>query len=292
MNSLNIFSYSIKDLSLMPPRIADSNKGTYGRLLCVCGSVGMAGAAYLCAKAALRTGAGLVEILTPEENRIPLQTLLPEAIVTVYSADEPQAEIIDAALSRADAVAVGCGMGISRQSLFVLSRVLRTCTLPTVLDADALNLLSRNASLYKYAKGKIITPHPMEMSRLTGIKVDDITKDPLRVCREFANKHGIICVLKGHNTAVSDGTERIYVNNTGNSGMATAGSGDVLTGIIGGILAQNKSGRLTAFEVAALGVYLHGLCGDSAAASLGEYSVIASDIIACLPKILKNASQR
>lgn len=282
------FSYTHKDLSLMPRRPEDSNKGTFGRVLCVCGSRGMAGAALLCAKAALRTGAGLVEILTPEDNRIILQTALPEAIVSTYDPSSPDTALIEAAVGRADAVVCGCGLGTSRDPLFVLSRVLRICRVPLVLDADALNLIALSPSLIKYAKNAIITPHPGEMSRLTGMTVDEIQSDRENVCLSFSQKHGLVCVLKGHRTVVSDG-EKIYLNTSGNSGMATAGSGDVLAGIVGGILAQNKSGSLTTLQVAALAVYIHGLCGDIAAKNLGEYSLIASDIIDRMPKVLKDA---
>lgn len=287
---LSTFSYTHADLSLMPRREQDSNKGSFGRVLCICGSVGMAGAAYLCAKAAFRTGAGLVEVLTPEENRTVIQTLLPEAIVSVYSTDSLDISVINQAIARADAVVCGCGLGISRVSLSVLQHVLSVCHAPTVLDADALNLISRNPSLVKFMKGKIITPHPAEMSRLTAISTEDIANSRNCVCYEFAKKHSLVCALKGHRTAVSDG-DRIYVNASGNSGMATAGSGDVLAGIIGGILAQNKDAKLSLLESASLGVYIHGLCGDVAAAQLSEYSVIASDIIASLPKVLKSIPQ-
>ena len=287
MKEYTEFSYTHADLSLMPPRPTDSNKGTFGRVLCVCGSRGMAGAAYLAAKAALRTGAGLAEILTPEENRTVLQTLLPEAIVTVYDSEAPSPHTVEEAVRRADTVVCGCGLGVTRQSLTVLSHVLRATKAPTVLDADALNLLSRNPSLLKYAKGKIITPHPMEMSRLTGLSAEQINADRQTVCREFAKRHELVCVLKGHETAVSDGGGAIYINRSGNSGMATGGSGDVLAGIIGGILSQARATELSLMQTACLGVYIHGLCGDAAAAQLGEYSVIASDIIAALPRVLK-----
>ena len=239
MNTFSTFSYTKNELALMPARPQRSNKGTFGRVLCICGSYGMAGAAYLSAKAALRTGAGLVEIFTPECNRTILQTLLPEAIITAYDTENISDEIIDAALSRATAVVCGCGIGISAASRKVLARVLRNCEKPMVLDADALNLLSRNPSLLKYAKGKIITPHPAEMSRLSGKDVSEITQNIHTECFEFARNYSLTCVLKDHGTAVSDGSMRVYVNASGNSGMATAGSGDVLSGIIGGILSQN-----------------------------------------------------
>lgn len=287
MNGFDVFSYNHADLSRMPARPVDSSKGTFGRVLCVCGSRGMAGAAYLAAHAALRTGAGLAEILTPEENRVILQTLLPEAVVTAYSSDEPEPSVIEAAIGRATAVVCGCGLGVSRQSRFVLSRVLRSSDVPTLLDADALNLISRNRSLLKYATGMIITPHPLEMSRLTGLDVSEIQSDRPRICHSFARENSLICVLKGHDTVVSDGSLRLYRNTSGNSGMATAGSGDVLAGIIGGLLAQSHNSALSALETACLGVYIHGLAGDAATSKFGEYSVIASDIVDNLSTVLK-----
>ncbi len=281
------FSYTKNDLRLLPARTQESHKYTYGRVLCVCGSVGMAGAAYLAAKSVLRMGAGLVEILTPEQNRTALQTLLPEAIVTPYEHNSPDTDKTEAALTRADAIVVGCGLGVTATGRLLLSCVLRNTSAPTVLDADALNLLSKNPSLLKYAKGKIITPHMGEMSRLCGLSAEQIASDAPSVCRDFASKHDLVCVLKSHRTCVSDGGERVYINNAGNSGMATAGAGDVLAGIIGGILAQNRDGKLTNTEVASLGVYIHSLAGDTAAARLGEYSLMASDIIDALPLVTK-----
>ena len=218
-----------------------------------------------------------------------IQTLLPEGIVTVYDASSPDAVLIEAAVDRADAVVCGCGLGVSRESLFVLSRVLRRVSVPLVLDADALNLLSQSRALLKYARGAVITPHPMEMSRLTGLSVEAINADRATVCHELAAKYSLVCVLKGHNTVVSDG-DQVYINTTGNSGMATAGSGDVLAGIVGGLLSQSRNGDLSTLEVAALSVYIHGLCGDVAAEELSEYSVMATDIINALPCVLKRAT--
>ncbi len=288
MDVFSTFSYVKNDLSLMPARPQKSNKGTFGRVLCICGSHSMAGAAYLSAKAALRTGSGLVEILTPECNRTVLQTLLPEAIVTVYDSDNVSEDIIDSALSRATSVVCGCGIGVSAASRKILARVLRSCEKPTVLDADALNLIARNPSLLKYTKGKILTPHPAEASRLTGKDISEITESIPTECRGLAKKYSLTCVLKDHNTAVSDGSERVYINTTGNSGMATAGSGDVLAGIIGGILSQNRDNALSSLQAASLGVYIHGLAGDTAALTVGEYSLIASDIVDALPRVLSS----
>ncbi len=285
--AIKTFTYTSRELYLMPQRTPDSDKSYYGRLLLICGSVGMSGAAYLSAKAALRTGAGLVEILTPEENRVILQSLLPEAIVTVYDKDNIDTDKISERIARADAVVCGCGLGVYPYSRKLLAHLLRSCTVPTVLDADALNLLSRNPSLLKHAKGNIITPHLGEMSRLCGEEIESIKRSPDGHCRAFAEKHSLVCVLKGHRTLVSDGSDSLYVNSSGNSGMATAGSGDVLAGIIGGILAQGKHGTQNLLIAASLGVYIHGLCGDYAAERLGEYSLMASDIIDALPSVLR-----
>ncbi len=277
---------------MLPARDITANKGTFGRVLVVCGSRGMAGAAYLCGLAALRTGAGLVEILTPEVNLPIIQTLLPEAVVSTYDENEPSAIDIEKSVKRADAIVCGCGLGVSRASLFVLSRVLHMSAVPTVLDADALNIISRNPSLFKYCAGKIITPHPAEMSRLSKAPIEDILRDPDTAAHDLAKKYGLICVLKGHNTHVSDGTERIYVNDSGNTALATGGSGDVLAGIIGAILSQARDGKLSHLEAACLGVYIHGLCGEVCAIRHGEYSTIASDIIAALPEVLRGVFAR
>lgn len=290
LNSFSAFSFknTSETLALLPSRPTRSNKGDFGRVLCVCGSRGMAGAAYLAAKAAYRTGAGLVEIFTHESNRIALQALLPEAIVTSY--EEYSRNSLLASLGRADCVVIGCGLGVSPMSRAVLSDVLHsvdTQKTPLVIDADGLNLLAGNPSLMKYAKGAVITPHAKEMSRLSGMSVEDILKDTASVAYSFAKKQGLVCVMKDHNTVVSDGGERVYINTTGNSGMATGGSGDVLAGIIGGLLVQKRSVGAELLEDTALGVYLHGLCGDIAAAELTEYSVMASDLIDFLPRALK-----
>ena len=281
------YSYTKQNLKFMPPRRADSNKGTYGRVLCVCGSVGMAGAAAFAAKSALRAGAGLAEVLTVRENLQVIQTLVPEAIVSVYDSSSPEEDIIYAAIERADAIVIGCGLGVSRTSRAVLSRVLKAKRPATVIDADALNLISRSPSLWKYAKGAVITPHLAEMSRLIGCDVPDIKADVCGVCRKVAREREVICVLKDHRTAVSDGSERIYLNTSGNSALSTGGSGDVLAGILGGIFAQAQNSDRSVIELTCLGVYIHGLCGETAAFKLSEYSVIASDIIDAIPQVLR-----
>ena len=282
-----VFSHGEEILSLLPPRQESFNKGDCGRLLLICGSEGMCGAAFLAAKAAYRTGAGLVRILTPKENLIPIQTAIPEAIVTVYDGKDPDRSLIEDAIAWADAMVIGCGLGKARASAKILSAALRAADIPTVVDADGLNLIQESPSLGKYLEGKIITPHLLEAERISGYPREDMSADIPRYAQKISEKFGCVCVLKDHRTAVADGTYGVYRNETGNSGMATAGSGDVLAGIIGGLLAQNRSGALSLAQVATLGVYLHGKAGDHAAERLGEYSLMASDIIDCLPYAIK-----
>lgn len=290
MNNVRILDINEKSLPKLPKREPRSHKGSFGRLLCVCGSEGMSGAAYLSAKAAYRTGAGLVEILTCESNRVILQTLIPEAIVTAYDTEEPDIRTVCDAVCRADAIVIGCGLGRSRTAAKILGCVLRQHKCPMIIDADALNIISERETLIKYANGAIITPHFKEMSRLTGLSVEEISDNTAKVADDFAREHDLVCLLKDHRTAVSRGDGEVYLNTTGNSGMATGGSGDVLSGIIGGILAQNKDGALSALDVAVLSAYIHGLAGDIAADKLGEYSLMASDIINALPEAIKSLS--
>jgi len=273
----------------LPARPERSCKGDFGRVLCVCGSSGMAGAAFLCAKAAYRTGAGLVEIFTHECNRAILQTLIPEAIVSVYTDDYTQNDLLPS-LEKADCIIMGCGLGITPLSRKILSDTLHNAYAgekKLVLDADALNLLARNPSLLKYARGAVITPHAKEMERLCGRSVKDILDSTADTAHEFAKKHSLICILKDHETIISDGSNIIYQNTTGNSGMATGGSGDVLAGIVGALLAQHRNSSAMTVDTAALAVYIHGLCGDIASEKLSEYSLMASDVIAAIPLALK-----
>lgn len=270
--------------SLLPERPVRSNKATFGKVLCLAGSYCMSGAAYLCAKAAYRSGTGMVRVFTPEENRVIIQTSLPEALVSVYDSNSPDVSELIEGIRWADVVVAGPGLGRSEGALALLTALLRNTVKALVLDADALNLISENPKLWETVpRGTVITPHPGEMSRLCGCSIDEILRDVSGICQGFAHAHGVVCVLKDHATAVSDG-EEIYVNSTGNSGMATAGSGDVLAGIIGALLGQG----MTPFAAAAIGVRIHGMAGDAAADLLGEYSVMASDIIDCIPKVMKN----
>ncbi len=276
--------FSTKSISsLLPERPVRSNKATFGKILIAAGSYCMSGAAYLSAKAAYRTGAGLVRVLTPEENRIIIQASLPEAILSIYDKDSADGEVVTNAVKWADVVAVGPGIGTSEEAEKLLLTVLKGSAKPIVIDADGLNIIAKNPRLWELVpKGSVITPHPGEMSRLCDCPIEDILADTEGICRGFAKAHGVVCVLKDHATVISNG-EEIYFNSTGNSGMATAGSGDVLTGMIAALMAQG----MPPFAAAAVGVRAHGMAGDIAAEVLCEYSLMASDIVDNIHKVLK-----
>ena len=258
----------------LPPRQDESNKGDYGKLLVIAGSHNMCGAAYLAAKAAYRSGTGLVYIYTDECNRISLQELLPEAVLYTYTSDHWEEEQLSEILEGKTAVAIGPGMGQSVCAGKITQAVLRN-PLPKVIDADALNLLAKHPNWYHILQGPaIVTPHPAEMGRLNGMSVQNIQSDRSAYAAAYAKAHQVITVLKGNRTIVTDGVDE-YRNTSGNHGMATAGSGDVLTGIIGAFLAQ----KMDPFEAARLGVYVHGLAGDAARKERGTYSMMAGDIV-------------
>ncbi|MCD8198004.1 MAG: NAD(P)H-hydrate dehydratase [Lachnospiraceae bacterium] len=272
-------------LGRLPARTAHSHKGTYGKLLCVAGSVGMVGAAYLCAHAAYRAGAGLVRVVTPEENRVILQELLPEAILTTFDREHPNWGKIQKAFSWADAAAVGPGLGEETWARAVTERALLGFEGPLVLDADGLNALSAMGAetlLSQRRASLIVTPHVGEFSRLSGVSVKEIAASVPDHAVRFAVENRCVCVLKDAPTAVGTPEGTAYVNTSGNNGMATAGSGDVLTGIIAGLLAQWTKPE----DAALLGVWLHGRAGDLAAEKEGYYGLMARHLIEYLPEAM------
>lgn len=277
------YSYEDKDFfSLYPKRVEESHKGTYGKVGVIAGSKGMAGAAFLCARAAYAVGAGLVQIYTHEENRIVLQQLLPEAIVVTYTEfDKVQlAEFI----KTSDVIAIGCGLGQSDVALQILQYTMRHAECPCVVDADGLNLIAKDRSLIaETGVPLILTPHMKEMSRLLRCTLEELKAHRIKYLSEFTEQYQVTCVLKDARTLVSTKEKQIYRNTTGNSAMAKGGSGDVLTGIIAGIVGQKAS----LHDAACLGVYLHGRAGDVAKDKLGYYSVMARDIIASVSEVLK-----
>ena len=267
---------------MLPDRPEDSNKGTYGRLLVIAGSKGMAGAAYLNAHAAYTTGAGLVRIYTSSDNREILQTLLPEAIITTY--EEYNKEELLSLLTWADSVCIGSGLGMSRLSEKILKTVIEYVKVPCLIDADGLNLLAENKNyLNQMAERRfVITPHMKEMSRLTGISVEELNADRIQILKDFSSRYRITCVLKDSRTLIASEEKGIRMNLTGNSAMAKAGSGDVLAGVISGWMVQGKEAE----DAAELGTYIHGLSGDLAKFEKGVYSVMARDLIEYISKAL------
>lgn len=288
------YTYEREDLpKLLKARVQDSHKGTYGKLLMITGSRGMSGAAYLSAKAAYRAGAGLVKIYTEESNRIILQQLLPEAMVETYESSGVFAqEKLLKELSWADAVLIGCGIGTGDTARKMLRTVLTASDLPCVIDADGLNLLAEEITLLaegfkntaeKTGRDMILTPHMKEMSRLLHCTVKELQDDRKELLRGFTEDYPVICALKDARTLVRKKGHHPYVNLTGNAAMAKGGSGDVLAGIIAGLLVQ----RMDAYDAAAAGVWIHGLAGDAAKEDKGEYSVLAGDIIEALAEVLR-----
>lgn len=270
----------------LPKRSPSSNKGTYGKILIVGGAKNMAGAAYLSAIAAYRSGAGLVRIFTTEENRIILQTLLPEAVLITYDKEIPQKVLADA-ISDSNAIVAGPGLSQSEMAKIQLKCVLENAKVPLILDADALNILASEKNLWeKLPPNVIITPHMGEMSRLSGKAIDALKENQINEALSFASQKGVVCVLKDARTAVSDGRQT-YLNIKGNSGMSKGGAGDVLTGVIAAFAAQGVG----CFEAASLGVYIHSLAGDIAAERMGEYSLLARDIADSISDAIKTSSE-
>lgn len=267
----------------LPKRMNHSNKGTYGKLLVIAGSINMAGAAIMCAQAAYRSGTGLVKVLTDETNRPMLQNSVPEAILSTYGERMDEAQVIEE-LKWADAIVLGPGIGTDKNAERLVQMVLKNCSVPLLLDADALNVIAKDREILLRPHTEIIvTPHLGEMARLTGDTVSLIQARLLDSAVTFAQTYNVVCVLKDFRTITAIPYEKGYLNLTGNHGMATAGCGDVLAGIIGALLAQG----LTVDMAAPLGVLLHGMAGDEAAKRCGRRAMMASDLIDALPRVFE-----
>lgn len=262
---------------LLRPRDPFAHKGSMGHALLVAGSYGVAGAAILAAKACMRSGAGKLTVHTPRRNVAVLQAAVPEAVLHIDHEETTFSEAIPT--DDFQAVAIGPGIGTGEQTGVAMLTQLRRAQCPCIADADALNILAtKHAWMQQLPKGIILTPHPKELERLEGECTD--SHERLMKARMLAEHLQGYVILKGHYTAICMPDGHIAFNTTGNAGMATAGSGDVLTGILLALLARGYARR----EACLLGVYLHGLAGDLAAQRLGEESLMASDIISCLPK--------
>lgn len=281
--SPTVMAYEMDDLELLPKRRGRTNKGSYGKVLVIGGSLNMAGAGYLCARAAYLAGCGLVRVLTPEENRLVIQNLLPEAILTTYNNKKPDREQIIQAIQWADVIVCGPGIGLEDTARLLVKLVLKNATVPVVMDADALNILAEEPeALLKPHTEMIVTPHLGEMARLQRATVSYIQDHLMESAEEFARTYQVICTLKDARTVTAVPFENTFVNLSGNNGMATGGSGDVLTGIIGGLIAQGAKPE----QAAPLGVYIHGLAGDLAAEKMSAYSMTARDILCNIPEVI------
>jgi len=276
----------VKQIPKLKPRKEDAHKGDFGRVCIIAGSVGMSGAAALAGRAALRAGAGLVRVATPK-SLLPVVASIEPSFTTIAlpedSAGRISAKAIGSilnAVAENDVLAFGPGVGISQGLRSVIGTLLEQENLRLVIDADGLNNLSRIKNWPAKLKANLIlTPHPGEIKRLwAGVFREQLPSERQQQAGRLAEHTKTIVVLKGAGTVVSDG-QKVYVNKTGNPGMATAGSGDVLTGVITALIGQG----LANFDAAVLGVYIHGLAGDIAAKKIGRLSLMATDIIESLP---------
>jgi len=273
---------------LAASRPAAANKGSFGHVLVVGGSLGKAGAAAMAGISALKVGAGLSTVATPKSVLPTVAGFHPE-VMTEPLHETAEGTIAEKALSRIGQLAVGktvlaVGPGISRnpETSALVRDLLKGHTIPVVLDADGLNAFEgRAAELNGDSRPLVLTPHPGEMARLTGMTIAAIQRDRINVARTFAREHKLILVLKGHRTLVAKPDGEVWVNTTGNPGMATGGTGDILTGMVAGFAAQNPQGISLAVTAA---VYIHGLAGDVARASVGEHSLVATDLVQALPE--------
>lgn len=297
-SSLNLNVTTPNEIApLIGPRPRDSNKGMYGHVLVVGGSIGKTGAAVMAGFSALRMGAGLVTVATPGSALPTVASFHPE-LMTEPLAETDAGTISSASLKAFEQIAarktvLAIGPGISRDPSteeFVHTVVQRSET-PIVLDADGLNAFEGKANDFKRRANAganqttlVLTPHPGEMSRLTGLSIAAIQRDRINVARNFAQEHNLILVLKGDRTIIANPQGQAWVNTTGNPGMATGGTGDILTGMVAGMLAQNPK---HAFEAVLAAVYLHGLAGDIARETMGEHSLVATDLIAELPEAFR-----
>lgn len=313
------------DLCRIPARQRESNKGTYGPLLCIAGSEGMAGAAYLTALGAYRSGAGLVRILTPEVNRSVLQIQLPEAIVESYdleteavTAENPERQFLaqqqgsitvseeeepagqaknqrlplplvrlEELLASSKAVVIGPGLGQSEAAVALVKETLSRCEVPLVVDADALNLIARRPSLLSCRKSNwIFTPHPGEMSRLTEHEIPEILCESRAIAAAYRDHYGVTVCLKTSESIIAVAeSQKIYRNESGTPALAKAGSGDVLSGIISGLLCLGMEPG----AAAAYGAYLHGRAGQVAAGKFSLHGILARDIADAVPTVMRSA---
>jgi NAD(P)H-hydrate epimerase len=275
----------VETIPTLPKRPEESHKGMYGSVLLLAGGRGMAGAAALCGASALRSGAGLVRVATAAEVQPTVATFEPCYMTYPIANDDegivrfaPARRALERFLPHADVLGIGPGLGESEDVRELLRWVVESVDRPTVIDADGLNaLVGQTKLLGRLNRPVVLTPHPGEFARLVGRTTAEVQADRESLAAEFARTENLVLVLKGAKTVVTDGA-RVYINGTGNPGMATGGAGDVLTGVIAALIGQ----KLPAFDAAQLGVYVHGLAGDIARDHDGEIGMIAGDIVDAL----------
>lgn len=281
--------------SMLPVRSRDTHKGSYGKAFIVAGSRGMMGSGIMAATAALRSGAGLVTLGVPESLQIIAEAQVME-IITKDLCDKGKGvldpdcipELMETA-QKSSSLLVGPGLTSQESIVRIMAEIISECNTPMVIDADGLNAIARNTSLLKNHKAEtIITPHPGEMARLMNCTIPEVQADRTGAAKDFAREFNVVTVLKGYKTVIAlpDGT--VHINPNGNPGMATAGSGDVLAGIIAGLLAQG----FNASDAAICGVYIHGAAGDAGAEEIGEYGLTAGDIIDKISHTIKNIVEK
>lgn len=284
-NKKDVFTIPLGEQISLPPRNPAGNKGTFGRVAIIAGSPDMNGACFLSSISAFYSGTGYVEVITPNDNRNIMMQMVPEAVLFTYDTTEIDIDSILSECNKANCVVLGPGLSVNENAVKLTTEVLKNINKTLVIDADALNCIAfNNLSLHQSdfpEREIIITPHVKEFSRLTQKEVFEIKKNYMSILNEFAIENRVICVGKDSTTIVTNGNS-VYINTTGNDGMATAGSGDVLSGLIGGLIAQGES----AFSAAWKGVFLHGLAGDLATYDVGKYSLTASEIARTIPQAI------
>ncbi|OLD16925.1 MAG: bifunctional ADP-dependent NAD(P)H-hydrate dehydratase/NAD(P)H-hydrate epimerase [Acidobacteria bacterium] len=294
ISSLNLNVITPRDVvSVIGPRPPAANKGNFGHVLVLGGSLGKAGAAAMAGMAALRAGAGLSTVATAKNVLHTVAGFYPELMTEPLQQTEegtisgklPTRRRIDALIQGKTVLAVGPGISRHQDTAKLVRSLMSKCGIPMVLDADGLNAFEGHAAeLNGKGRSLVITPHPGEMARLVGSTVAAVQRDRLNAARIFASEHGVIVVLKGHRTVIAEPDGVVWVNTTGNPGMATGGTGDILTGMVAGFIAQNRD-RIMEAVIAA--VHLHGLAGDVACETLGEHSLVATDLLATLPEAFR-----
>lgn len=288
----NKFTFIQSDVAaLLPARPSVSNKGTFGNALIIAGSYAMPGAAKIASKGALVSGAGLVTLAFPDAAYNAVAPAVTEQVMFPCESNDkgtfssgPAPRLIEKA-NACTSVLIGCGMGVNGDTAELVGKLLENTEKPLVIDADALNCLSQNTGLLKTCKTKpVLTPHPGEMSRLTGKSVEEITRNPVETALEFTHKYNCVLLLKGANTVISEsGSENVYINKTGNSGLAKGGSGDFLAGITVSLIAQG----MNPFDAACTAAFLHGDCADSLADFTSERGMTVTKIAEYMPAYLK-----